>query len=245
MNNPLTLVDPSGFLAGSPGPITQFLEQTEENLKATGVEAPPLMPIIALGLAVTWTTEKVVVAADEGAEAWKAHQEAKRSDQRVADTEKRRQQPNPQQPGAPQRPAPHETRLDPNTVQNSGGDQVNPNQSPAQETKPDAPKQEPKKDDGKDSSGQKDQKDAASKKAEGDLKPLDKRAVNAADMHAFKEEYVGKENVAKFDAKVTPEGNVVLVSKDGKTKVETNTTAQNLPKEYPKEKDKDKDKDRK
>jgi hypothetical protein len=41
-------------------------------------------------------------------------------------------------------------------------------------------------------------------------------------IHAFKEEYVGRTNISRFDVKKGPGGEPTLVSKDGKTRVRTN-----------------------
>ena len=70
-------------------------------------------------------------------------------------------------------------------------------------------------------------------KGKGDIKPLDKRIVKDTDMHDFKEQWVGSQG-GKYDAKVGKDGNVVLVSKDGQTIVETGVPASELPSRHPK-----------
>lgn len=71
--------------------------------------------------------------------------------------------------------------------------------------------------------------------ADGDLKRVPDNDLKNIDVHDFKEEFVGKDNVSKFDIYKDQDGKLVLVKKsDTSVKVETDLTLKEAEEEYPK-----------
>ena len=160
MNNPLSLTDPSGFLAASP-----TVAAPPPAAPPPYIKVPPrvvIPPSVGPKAPVIGLPGIIAIAILGGLEAYDEYQANKATIAREEESLKRSGQPLTNKPN--QAP-PHEVKLDPETIQANQKDQVKTNQSPPAETKPDAPKEESKKDDAKSSSEGKDSKQDSSKVA--------------------------------------------------------------------------------
>jgi RHS repeat-associated protein len=165
-NNPLRFVDPSGFLLENVQQVG--INSTEEIIDAARA-APGAGKLIIVGAVVTGSATAVIVAINGGIHAYEAHQQVKRTDNELRETQERMRNRGVVPTPAEKKPlvaTPAEVKIDKGAIQSNGqGDTVKTNQSPAQETKQDASKQNPENDAKKDDSGGKDSKEAASTKA--------------------------------------------------------------------------------
>jgi hypothetical protein len=169
-NNPLSLVDPSGFLSSPPpsqlAPALEIVKQHPQETEAVLVAAARFVPIVAAAAVTKKAADTFGLAIQGGQDAWDAFQKKRKSDQDIKEWQeqlrRRGTAPNPADPNQRNQPTPHEVKIDEGAIQNSQGDLVNTTQSPNQQAKPDAPKPEPKKDDSKNTSDSKDSKSAAS-----------------------------------------------------------------------------------